>query len=396
MTPPVRTPQFLTLQDDRPRTSSLLQGVVGAVIVFAALAFGFSRGAGAPVRSKAAPTASTTAYTPQAAAPAEQAHDDDDAIPEPEPLVATPNTAVIPALVAQFRKVDVVALGERPNTAEDSMLRIGIIRHRVFPRRVQTVVVEFCNSRYQDVLDRFIAGEEMSDTEYQRAWRDALQPGPISTVYDQFLHDIRTVNRKLPPGRKIRVLAAGPPIDWWKITSHEQVKPFLDQADSFPAELIAKEVLGKGKKALVVVNASRLWRNTLGILTPDDATLVARLDKEFPGRFFTVVRLGGPYKGTRTLHKLIAGAPPPVAFPLTGTVFGKLDANAFIGRDLPVHFFPEGLTMESVADACVYTGSRPDTIVNSDPDHPLDLSYSVEWERRRRLLKPSGSGAHLQ
>ena len=71
---------------------------------------------------------------------------------------------------------------------------------------------------------------------------------------------------------------------------------------------------------------------------------------------------------------------------LKGTSIGELDANQFVGRDVPVKLFPEGLGIAAVADACVYSGKRPDTMIGSNTAEDKDREWKAEKERRRALL----------
>jgi hypothetical protein len=81
-------------------------------------------------------------------------------------------------------------------------------------------VVEGLNAFYQQDLDRYIRGEDVSLAQVQKVWRDSTDifVGPvILTVYQQLLSEVRSVNRSLPDRLKLRVIAADPPLDWAKV-----------------------------------------------------------------------------------------------------------------------------------------------------------------------------------
>ena len=149
------------------------------------------------------------------------------------------------------------------------------------------------------------------------------------------------------------------------------------------AGMIAQEVLRKGQKALVIYGAGQIWRKNQLVKEPN---LAALMDRDFPGRLYTVVRIGGIFPETEKLEGLIKISARPVLLPLKGTAFGALDANQFIGRDVPVRLFPEGLGMGEVADACVYSGRSPDRTIGPDRSGDADPDYVAEKERRRRLM----------
>lgn len=178
-------------------------------------------------------------------------------------------------LIAQFDRADVVALGEVHGSREDSDLRIRLIHHVDFPKKVRYIMVEFGNSLHQEVLDRYIRGGDVPTTEIQRTWRDITTPGGAdSSIYAQFLREVRSVNKGLADGLKVRVLAGDPPIEWDQIKGPDDWRRIASTRDSFAAELLGREVLQKGNKALLIYGAGHVWRNARGGPIPADSTLV--------------------------------------------------------------------------------------------------------------------------
>ena len=285
------------------------------------------------------------------------------------------------ALLLQFDKQDLVALGEWHNSQEDQDLRISLIRNPRFPRRVRNIVVECGNALYQDSLDRFIAGEDVHKEDVQHVWRDTTQ-SPIaidSPTCEDFLNEVRSINIKLPRPLRLRVLAGDPPIDWAKVNSAEGLQKLLRSRDEFAAELVRREVLGKTNKALLIYGAGHFWRNNALIPTPNLATL---LDRSKPGSLFTVIRLGGIYPDTPRLESVMPKSRPAFLV-LQGTPAANLDANEFIGRGIPVKLFPTGLGIGHVADACVYSGRQEDIAIAPYPPDPV---YEKEKQRRRAFM----------
>src|SRR4029079_4168236 len=71
--------------------------------------------------------------------------------------------AIATTLVSVFDHADIVALGEAHGRFRlDSDLRIAMIRHPDFARKVRTIVVEFGSISAQPTLDRYIRGENVS------------------------------------------------------------------------------------------------------------------------------------------------------------------------------------------------------------------------------------------
>ncbi len=218
-------------------------------------------------------------------------------------------TDISNALISQFDKSDVLGLGEMHWTREDHDLRMKLVHHPDFPKKVHYIVMECGNSLHQEILDRYIRGEDVSQQEVQDVWRDITSPGGCdSPVYEQFLSEVRSINRGLPNTQAIRVLAGQPPIDWAKVKNHEEVASIAATGDEFAAKLIAREVLRKGQKAVVIFGAGHFWRNTSSVPgIPAGSTLGPLIDKAFPGRLYTVVPIpGGIYPDTLKLEALVA------------------------------------------------------------------------------------------
>jgi erythromycin esterase-like protein len=67
-------------------------------------------------------------------------------------------TEITNNLVAAFDDVDIVALGETHGTKSDSDLRLRLIRAPAFSFKARSIVIEFANSLYQPILDRYVRG----------------------------------------------------------------------------------------------------------------------------------------------------------------------------------------------------------------------------------------------
>jgi hypothetical protein len=297
------------------------------------------------------------------------------------------------ALISQFDSADVIALGELHWTREDSTLRINLIHNPDFPRRVRFILVEFASASHQRLLDQYIRGADVPEEDIEKVWRDITTPGGAdSPVYAQFLNEVRSINKNLPEAFKVRVLAGDPPINWSEIKGPDDWRRIASARDSFAAELIGREVLQTGQKALLVYGAGHIWRNARGGPIPADSTLVPLLDHTYPGRIYSVLPIaGGVYPDTEKLERSIEGKRIPVLLPLKTTPVGALDPNEFIAAPfhLPFRLFPPGVTLAEVADACVYRGQSPDTTVNPGPDVEFDKIYAAEKARRRGLVAPA-------
>ena len=74
-------------------------------------------------------------------------------------------------------------------------------------RALDAMVVEFGNSAYKAVCDRFILeGAPVPRADLVQIWRQIGDPTWNALVYEQFYRTIRAVNRTRPATRRIRIL----------------------------------------------------------------------------------------------------------------------------------------------------------------------------------------------
>src|SRR5215510_7200719 len=144
-------------------------------------------------------------------------------------VVPAPREAV-PAVLDLFEQYSIVALDEGPhNNQKGHEFRLALVRDPRFGLLVNDVVVESGNSRYQAVMDRFTAGEDVPYRELRQVWENTTIPGPLwdSPIYYEFFVAIRDVNRA--NGSHIRVLLGDPPIDWASIRGADQINAYYPQ-----------------------------------------------------------------------------------------------------------------------------------------------------------------------
>jgi hypothetical protein len=174
------------------------------------------------------------------------------------PQVAATKPAVpldpVDGILAAFKTHSVVTLGEgNHNNEQGHAVRMALIRDPRFPRVVNDIVVEFGNSLYQDVMDRYIRGEDVPRAALRQTWQNTTQAHEIWDVpiYEEFFRTVREINTKLPKKRKLRVLLGDLPIDWGQIKTQEDLRKNV-RSDTVPAGIIEREVVAKKRRALVV------------------------------------------------------------------------------------------------------------------------------------------------
>ena len=157
------------------------------------------------------------------------------------------------AILAAFDKYEVVGMPEAHGMKDVDDFILSLIRTPAFAEKVNDdIAVECGDSLYQPVLDRYIAGVDVAFSEVRKVWRNTKQSMcGTSGFFEQFFPLVWAINRKLPAGRRLRVLAGDPPVDW------DQVKPFQEKSvfagrDESIAAVMEKEVLSKHRKALML------------------------------------------------------------------------------------------------------------------------------------------------
>lgn len=293
--------------------------------------------------------------------------------PVPEPA--------IPAILAAFNRYEVVGLPQGHGMQDLDNLIFSLIRTPAFSERVNDIEFECGNSLYQPVLDRYIAGEDVSFSEVEKAWRKMGQPACASSAFvEQFFPLIRALNQKRPPGKRLRVLAGDPPVDWDQIKSIQDLMRIHFDRESSIASVMEREVLSKHRKALMLYGTFHLMHGA------HDA--VDLIEKDYPQATFIVSDLGTFDSGLSSLSaSKFVNWPIPSLARAKGTWLGALDLSHFlpaptrIDQDCNVqHGFPKMLQkpMEDLVDAFLYLGPQ-DLLVREKI--PADIALDAAFHR---------------
>lgn len=281
--------------------------------------------------------------------------------------------ASVNTLISAFDTVDIVALGEAHQSKPDSDLRIALIRNPAFARKVHFIVVEFASTTEQPTLDRYIRGEDVSPAQLQQIWKTTTQAENgiwDSPLYLDFLQAVREVNATLRPDQQLRVLGGDPG------TGDHRSREVA------AVTVIQENVLRTHRKALVIYGAAHFYRampHDYAASMGEDVGLVNLLEKEDPGRIFSVIRIGWlerPKPVTsdvapdfQTFDRAIHSSKRPVLLSLQEAPFRDLSMEEFLGRTVTTCRPPGGcrsafkgspLTLGQIADACMYFGGSPE------------------------------------
>ena len=177
----------------------------------------------------------------------------------------------VAAIIEELRTHDLVAIAVWGYEEEHRFLT-ALLNAPEFPSLVDDIVVEFGASRHQDTVDTFIGGGSVPYAELKKIWQQTTQPQPASDspVFEAFFRAVREINSSLPEDDRLRVIAAEPPIDWESITSYADLLPWLQQRFPYEAEVVEREILAKGRKALLLSGALH-YANGTPLLNAIDA-----------------------------------------------------------------------------------------------------------------------------
>jgi hypothetical protein len=304
------------------------------------------------------------------------------------------------AILDALESHDIVALDEgRHGNEQAHKLRLELIRHPRFARNVNDIVVEFGSARYQDVMDRYIRGNDVPERELRHAWQDTTQHAVWDVpIFEEFFRAVRQVNRSLAKDRQLRVLLADPPIDWTEVKTQPDHFKWLRMRDTHGAELIQREVLAKKREALLIFGAMHLQRKNISAnYEPLDGaeTVVSIIDRAGAAKIFTIRT---PTEAEpQSLQADMASWPVPSLVVLRGTRLGMLDSAKFWSSDMPRFAMRDGkpsplpreqwrvLPMQEMFDALLYLGPAA-TITTGKLPAALCADTAYRQMRRGRML----------
>jgi len=282
--------------------------------------------------------------------------------------------APIPAILAAFDRYEVVGMDAAHGNKDLDDLILRLLREPRFASKVDDVVVECGNSLYQPILDRYIAGGEVKLSEVRPVWRNTAQSMcSVSGFYEILFPLIRRINMRLTTGKKLRVFAGDPPVDWSKVKQQSEV--MLDR-DANVASVMEKEVLSKHRRALMLFGTGHLFHANKAA-PPGLENAVQRYEVKYPGMTMVI--------GTAIVF---AGstAPPsaeeferhlsPFAAP---SLFRNLDGTWLM--NINPYFFSK------MVDAYLYLG--PSDLLLAEPRQAeifMNKDYMTELRRRAEII----------
>jgi hypothetical protein len=290
-----------------------------------------------------------------------------------------------------------IFMGEWHRNAQQHEFLRKLIADPAFLCRTDDIVIEFGNARLQPVADRWSTGEPVSEAELVSMFRETeVMFAWNAPMYRQFYEAVREVNKKRLCPHPVRLVLGDPAFDWAKIETAEQFRALPDR-DRFFADVVAREVLAKKHRALLISGALHALRKYpqatpegSGFAEPSAAQLI---EKEHPGSLFIVALVTTP-AAAETMRM-----PPPPSFRLVrGSALEKLNfaiiAPAWSAKPVVVNGKHEWQLEDSdawapmgeVVDGVLYLGGD-ETRVFPPPSIYLDPVYQQQLRKRAAIIK---------
>jgi len=295
---------------------------------------------------------------------------------------ASPSDA-IPAILELFKTYPVIGLGEGGHgNLEALRFRLKLLRDPRFAAVVNDILVECGTARYQDLMDRYIRGENVPRQLLRRAWEDTTNPGTAcdKPVYEDYFTAVRDVNASLPKDRQLRVLLGDPPIAWESIRTRADITRWNMQRDSHAVAVLKRESLAKNRTALVIYGDGHFQGR--GFRANSIVNLVERLNVKIftiSTRFADLIKLQPSVKTWKA----------PAFARLRGTVLGR----KYYAQYYPMPPAPgwNAVLMEDQFDGILYLGPISPTLTLMPKGLCLDEAYIKMRSARLAISVSRGS-----
>lgn len=301
------------------------------------------------------------------------------------------------AVFQAFVNHQVVLLGEVHWNIDEHRFLEQLLHDPRLPGTIRDIAVEFANSNYQPLIDRYVAGEDVPLDSLRQVWQNSLVPlAWDSPLYPKFFRMVRDLNRTLPKSRQLRIVAMDPPIRWDEVHATEDIPRKWGYRDPVWFDILDKEVLSQHRKGLVICGALHIIRRdpATGFLPAalDRAGLRDALDQRYPSAAYSIYPLLGPER------ELVGAWQPAGLGDVSGTSLGARSSHVLLPGSLTIFRMVDGKRVphqidekeypmiEELVDAVAYYGSASGT--PADVTSYRDPAYVAELHRRSAIVQP--------
>lgn len=297
-------------------------------------------------------------------------------------------------IIEAFKNCNIIGLGEGGHGLENSHEFFRkMFDNKKIQETIDIVIVEFVNADYQNILDKYIFGEEVDANDLRKSLEESTQPGRQGelSIYFELLKKIRNVNKTLTQNKKIRVLAGDPSIDWNIIHNLEEYKKQVGyRRETFPAELAIEFGINHAKKVLVIYSEFHLTKVTDNKFDPNYPSITSTVNKNHSS---TIMTIGTIYSESLLSEHCFKQCPLYSVIDLANDDLGNLPAHKMSSEsiyniykdDKEVIAF-EGYKIKELFDALLYVGQYDSLKRSPMPEPDFDNDYWDELNRRRNIV----------
>jgi len=251
---------------------------------------------------------------------------------EPNEATKTRLQTIVKGILAAWDKADVICLGEDHGSKNDSDLRIALVEHPDFVRKVNVIIVECANVEHQDILDRFaLEGEDMPREKLRAVWSDANGAEVWeSPIYEAFLRAVRKANLAVPQNQRVRLIGGDNPNE--------------TNRGRFIREAVSREILSKGLRGLAIYGAGHCECRGMGF--------PGELESKYPGRIWAAFSFYDVDEGRRVFG--LGDEPELIA--ISATDKAKIPG----GKMFFLRRYNDPATLGDIVNAIVYYGNARD------------------------------------
>ena len=297
------------------------------------------------------------------------------------------------AIADALRSHAVVMIAEHHQSAPVHAFLQTLIASPKIRDRVDDIVVEFANPLYQPIIDRYVTGGAVPIDSLRLAWRNTTQLLVWdSPLYERFFETVRRLNTGRSSGRPLRIIAGDPPIDWSRTAHASDIPRSFGFRDIETFRIIEREVLAKGRRAIVIIGEEHLPRMTDTIRGAaakplERATLGEALHRGHPGAAYLIATVVGERS---PLGRAVKPWPRGSVADIRETSLGLADA-AIRARGRPraggtARTAAHRSRLQDQFDAVLYVGPTERIVEPPGEIYRNDPAYEREIRRRIKVL----------
>ncbi len=279
-------------------------------------------------------------------------------------------------ITISFDNYDIVAIGETHDKVEVTDFYIELVKNEAFRKKVDFIVIEMGNHLFQPVLDDYLNGKKVKQSELYKLWRDhtsCMLNSSDNTGLIRLLSAIKEVN--VSSKYKLNVLAGDPNIDWKEIKCLQQFYKYLGKRDEYYTDIVEKFIVNKSKKALLVMGNSHFNKQKTASMIDNNlnnpiTSLIPKMGDDKLHLINILSAASFPYDKVRSTGK--------------GNIITTKDewlGNLKVGSP-----FIKDFPLKKQTDAVLYLGEK-DELTKESITPFNDKDYKRELERRNNLEK---------